>query len=348
MSMILVRTDLHEDPRVTRVALACKTAVPVVVGALVMLWSRAQTQSKAGFLAFESRETVDARAHLQGFAEALESVEWLCVDGDGVRIPDFAKYHGKSAKVRQQNRLRKARERWGKSKCKKASRSRHGRVTVERDKPVTTTSTGSDRIGSDRIGSDRIGSDPHALPPTPPGGATEERALSEPDLTDLIASQVQMGQDSRARIAPKAAPMPQDRSAPPSGGYPPGWDRNAAIRAIVAAYPLANGATKPAAVKHALYALGGTSGEARFRSEAAAGEWLLGRVRAWASSRLCASTPQRFRPALATWLRDECFDADDAAWAGEWQADGAGKAADDTPAHLREFIDAAKASGGEA
>jgi len=50
---------------------------------------------------------------------------------------------------------------------------------------------------------------------------------------------------------------------------------------------------------------------------AAAGRWLLGRVEAYARSRLVATTEQGYRVSLKTWMAGKAYDDDDVAWAQE-------------------------------
>lgn len=100
-------------------------------------------------------------------------------------------------------------------------------------------------------------------------------------------------------------------------------DAREQVRAIIEEFPAGNSANASKPVRDAIRVLrdqGGPDGLA-FDTLTAAGEWLLGRVRAYASSPLAKTTPQQFRKALRTWLIDECYADPESAWAHAYQGD---------------------------
>lgn len=171
MGMVMMRTDLASDPRVVRVATATRVSKITVIGALHWLWAMGQTQSDDGHIPMVTFDAIDVEVGVPGFAQALESVCWLLPHESGVLIPDFETYNGKSAKNREQERLRKARNRFQKPKTRgKRTPGQHRDnvplapdiVPVQRDlhgatvtASVTHTNNGSERIGTDRNGTKR-------------------------------------------------------------------------------------------------------------------------------------------------------------------------------------------------
>ena len=93
------------------------------------------------------------------------------------------------------------------------------------------------------------------------------------------------------------------------------WSRTESVREIIAKFPACNSPPSPGSVHAALYALAGPGMDARYPSEADAAAWLLGRVRAWAASPLCLSTPPAYRGGGSAWFREAKYDTPDSAWA---------------------------------
>ncbi|MFN7022248.1 MAG: hypothetical protein ACK4WH_13100 [Phycisphaerales bacterium] len=278
MSTILIRTDIDQDPRALRIAEETRKPIAFVVGALVWLWSRAYTQSHGGALPNLTAQMIDRTTGIKGFAAALVLVKWLTINEDGVSIPDFEKYHGRSAKTRHQERVKKAMQRYG-QRPDVVPHKRDETGTQPGHDRDTSGTTARHRIGSDRIGSYRIGSDP---------------------LTSDAA---------RACDGPPAD-MPDDWRAGAA------WLRDAAARDITAAYPRCKSPSGPKVVvawlQHAGIADERWSGP---WAEAHAALWLLGRVRTFAASRWVGTTHWQWVPNLASWLREGKHDLPDDTWA---------------------------------
>lgn len=58
-----------------------------------------------------TREFLDERVGLPGFAAAMERAGWLLVDGDGVIFPNYDRHNGNNAKKRAQTQKRVANHR---------------------------------------------------------------------------------------------------------------------------------------------------------------------------------------------------------------------------------------------
>lgn len=279
-STILMRTDLMEDPRVMRLAVECNAETVQVIGGLYWLWAMGQTQSHGGSLNSLTAAMVDKLVHIPGFAKAMVIVGWLVIDDAGVHIVDFDKYHGQSSKTRHQERLRKSRQRSSdrgnrsKGQCPAEPGQKRDIVPLERDQSVTAPNLGAERSGAERIRAEWIGT-----PPPAPSGLNGH-----------------------------AKPAERERAIDS-----PVWNRQEAVKSILDAYPTCNGIQNPKAVRDALYALGGI-GSNRFDSEQQAADWLLERVRTWATSVQCITTPPNYRPSIQTWMRADGYDGSEDSW----------------------------------
>ncbi len=113
---IKVRTSISIHPHVVTLASRCNVTRVTVIGALVAVWSMADTHSEDGLMRSMALSDIDAMVEIPGFAECLESVGWLKTSGDGVLLPRYTEHNGPTAKKRCQD-------------AKRQSRKRHGPVT---------------------------------------------------------------------------------------------------------------------------------------------------------------------------------------------------------------------------
>jgi len=72
----------------------------VVALACMELWEYADTETVDGNVVGASVDIIDAKVCLPGFSNALKSVGWMEETAEGVRLPDFERHNGKSAKLR--------------------------------------------------------------------------------------------------------------------------------------------------------------------------------------------------------------------------------------------------------
>jgi len=106
---IKMRTDLAEDPAVIGIAGALDLDEDTVVGKLHRFWSWADRQTVDGNAPSVTHAWLDRYSGVTGFAAALVSVGWLEGSaGGGVRIPNFDRHNGKTAKQRALTALRAA------------------------------------------------------------------------------------------------------------------------------------------------------------------------------------------------------------------------------------------------
>jgi hypothetical protein len=142
---IKMRTDLQKHPKVRKIASAiCPESVPDkfrAIGALHAVWSLFDALSTDGSLAYYTPEALDSETGVAGIARAMESVEWLKVDPQGLSLPEFEEHNSQSAKRRAEDQKRKrnvrrtVRNLSGRDADKKRTRDRE-----EKSKEKTTSS----------------------------------------------------------------------------------------------------------------------------------------------------------------------------------------------------------------
>jgi hypothetical protein len=99
---IKMRGNLWDDPRVARLVDATDSSEAAIVGSLYWLWATADQHTEDGLMIGLTCKGIDRKTGVPGFAAALCSIEWLEESSDGVRIIDFVKHNGTSAKKRCQ------------------------------------------------------------------------------------------------------------------------------------------------------------------------------------------------------------------------------------------------------
>lgn len=106
----------------------------VVIGAVLRTWSLFDAFSTDGTLRGYGAKELDLIVGIPGWAAAMEAVGWLEVGTQTLRMPEFTKWLGKSAKARLDGMARKRRSR---STQDSASEFGHESVTTFCDKSVT-------------------------------------------------------------------------------------------------------------------------------------------------------------------------------------------------------------------
>lgn len=104
---IKMRTNLWDDPRVSRLCdLTCESEA-AVIGALYWLWSAADEHTEEGIMPGLSLAGIDRKTSVKGIGAALVAVGWLAEHPEGVRIVRFKEHNGSSAKRRCSESRRK-------------------------------------------------------------------------------------------------------------------------------------------------------------------------------------------------------------------------------------------------
>ncbi|MCG7949126.1 MAG: hypothetical protein N0C84_22575 [Candidatus Thiodiazotropha taylori] len=115
------QVDTFEKPEVIRIADDLGIPEEHVAGCLLRAWCWFDKQSRDGHAANVTEKYIDRITSVTGFANAMQKVGWLIMDGDGLTVPNFDRHNGKSAK----------------SRALAADRKRTERSRNERDKSVT-------------------------------------------------------------------------------------------------------------------------------------------------------------------------------------------------------------------
>lgn len=105
---IKMRTNLWDDPRVSRLCDITGQSEAAIVGALFWLWSSADEHSEDGVMPGLSLAGIDRKTSIKGIGAGLVEIGWLADHPEGVRITRFDEHNGASAKKRIQTAKRVA------------------------------------------------------------------------------------------------------------------------------------------------------------------------------------------------------------------------------------------------
>lgn len=100
MAWMKMRTNLWDDPRVSRLCDITGKPEATVIGALYRLWATADEHSADGNLAGYTLAQIDRKTGVKGFSAALVGIGWLAESPEGVSIIRFGEHNGASAKQR--------------------------------------------------------------------------------------------------------------------------------------------------------------------------------------------------------------------------------------------------------
>jgi hypothetical protein len=123
MNWIKMRSNLWNDPRVTKICDITNKPEREVIGCLYWLWAMADDQSVDGRLDGFSLTAIDRKTGFKGFAAALVKVGWLLEDEEGVEIARFDEHNGASAKRRASEAKRMQFVRKPKENCSQPMRT---------------------------------------------------------------------------------------------------------------------------------------------------------------------------------------------------------------------------------
>lgn len=89
-----------DKPEVFAIASALKLDPDAVVGKLIRVWSWFDTHTTDGNGRGVTSPLLDRISGVTGFVAAMESVGWVEITSDGVRLPNFDRHTGETAKGR--------------------------------------------------------------------------------------------------------------------------------------------------------------------------------------------------------------------------------------------------------
>ena len=104
---IKMRSNLWDDPRVSKMCDLTDAGEAAIVGGLYWLWATADQHSEDGIMLGLTLRAIDRKTGIPGFGDALVSAGWLADHHEGVRIVRFSEHNGKSAKRRCSESVRK-------------------------------------------------------------------------------------------------------------------------------------------------------------------------------------------------------------------------------------------------
>jgi len=105
---IKVRSNLWDDPRVSRLCDLTNQAESTIIGGLYWLWATADQHTEDGFMPGLTLRQIDRKTAIDGFGRALSEIGWLIENPEGVTIVRFEEHNGTSAKRRCVEAQRKA------------------------------------------------------------------------------------------------------------------------------------------------------------------------------------------------------------------------------------------------
>lgn len=97
---IKMRSNLWDDPRVTRMVDVTDSSEAAVIGALYWLWATADQHSSDGWMPGMTLRQIDRKTGVAGMGEALKAVGWIELAEDGITLSRFTEHNGTSAKSR--------------------------------------------------------------------------------------------------------------------------------------------------------------------------------------------------------------------------------------------------------
>ena len=104
---IKMRSNLWDDPRVSRLCDLASANEAVIIGGLYWLWTSADQHSTNGLLSGLTSKAIDRKSGIKGFGDALITIGWVSESAEGVQIVRFEEHNGKSAKRRCAESVRK-------------------------------------------------------------------------------------------------------------------------------------------------------------------------------------------------------------------------------------------------
>lgn len=95
-----IEVSLPDKPEVWEMAGILSIDPDAVVGKLLKVWRWFDAHTESGNASGVTFALVDSKAGVNGFAEAMSFVGWLIQDGRELKLPNFDRHNGKTAKNR--------------------------------------------------------------------------------------------------------------------------------------------------------------------------------------------------------------------------------------------------------
>ena len=141
---IKMRSNLWDDPRVSRLCDITGAKEAAIIGGLYWLWASADQHSTNGNLSGLTTKAIDRKSGIKGFGEALVTIGWVSESANGVQVVRFDEHNGKSAKRRCAESVRKMSARDADKQQTKSSTDAHLEKEKRREesKPPSLTAIG--------------------------------------------------------------------------------------------------------------------------------------------------------------------------------------------------------------
>jgi hypothetical protein len=95
-----IEVSLPDKPEVWEMAGILSIDPDAIVGKLLKVWRWFDAHTESGNASGVTFALVDSKAGVTGFAEAMSFVGWLIQEGRELRLPNFDRHNGKTAKNR--------------------------------------------------------------------------------------------------------------------------------------------------------------------------------------------------------------------------------------------------------
>lgn len=137
---IKVDHGLHEKPEVQYLSAVLKIDPFAVVGMLVRVWEWFDRHTSDGYAANVTVFAIDRIVFREGFGEAMTFAGWLIQENHGLRLPNFDRHNGITAKNRALARDRMSRKRYA------ANVTLFEKVTPREEKRLKEKALGQPRL----------------------------------------------------------------------------------------------------------------------------------------------------------------------------------------------------------
>ena len=104
---IKVQKSTPNDPRIVRMASALKADRYRILGGTIAAWILFDEHTDDGMIIGYTPEILDELIGFAGLAKAMESVGWLEIGDNYLKVPGFEQHNGQSAKRRARDSVRK-------------------------------------------------------------------------------------------------------------------------------------------------------------------------------------------------------------------------------------------------
>ena len=166
---IKMRTNLWDDPRISKLCDITDQPEAAIVGGLYWLWATADEHTESGILPGLTTRAIDRKTGVQGLGQGLVDIGWLADHPEGVRIVGFEEHNGSSAKKRCQT-------------AKRVEKHKSGNAPVTQQSLPESAGIVSDALPREEKRREEVNQDQNHLSPD---GDDGEKKISYTAIADL-------------------------------------------------------------------------------------------------------------------------------------------------------------------